>query len=112
MTTAIYIFTTLLFFIIAGISVLLAYKRGFFKSVIKLGITVVSLAISVLITLLSSAAFSSLAETIVKDGFLDRITSNDVLGDIIEASPTMTKFIFAIPKTLFYICIEKTMILP
>lgn len=123
-----YILFTLLALGIMALAAFLAYRRGFFKSVVKCGIAVLSLALAILITKLFSSAlqtsFAALTDTVLniigtQGSFEELISSSRSFEILLSALPVaivaplvfvavffILKFIFDI---VFYI-IGKTVI--
>ncbi len=94
-----YIFTTLLALGIMAFAAYLAYKRGFFKSLVKCGIAFLSLLLSIIITKLISHvtkdAFAGLADLVVSN-----IGSEGTLAELIESSDTFEILFAALPAAI------------
>ena len=100
MAIAIYVFTTVVFLGISALAAFLAYRRGFFKSAVKLGITVLCLVLAAVISMVLSSVVTDLTTGLL-DSVLERSGDlKNTVYDLFEASPTLEALITALPAVV------------
>ncbi len=99
MKIAIWITIAVVMFGIFALSAFMAYKRGFFKSLIKLVTTLASLGLAFVLSVLIGSALSGLFERIVFSAF-GSLLNQPTMRELLEASPAIKALIFALPTAI------------